>query len=124
MTIKRQILIVDDEEDVVEMLSSAFESQKFTIHTAPNANKAFDCIINNFIDILITDIRMEYDNGGIELLNQIGALPQDDRPIIFIISGEDDLTPDESKQYKVQRYLKKPFKVEELVSEILALTIK
>ncbi|HLE09871.1 MAG: hypothetical protein A2504_10865 [Bdellovibrionales bacterium RIFOXYD12_FULL_39_22] len=124
MAILRHVLIVDDEEDILDLLADAFPPEHFVIHTANKASDAFQCILDNFIDVLITDIRMEYDNGGIELLNQIGSLPANDRPIIFVITGEEDLTPEESKEYKVHRYLKKPFKIEELTAEIKTLTAK
>ncbi len=67
------VLIVDDENFVRMSLKRIIDWKEFGFNIefeADNGDTAFDIIINNQIDILITDIEMPRV-GGIELLNKL-----------------------------------------------------
>ena len=118
MPIKRNILIADDEQDLVSILETSLSQPHYIFHNAYNCDEAFDCIINNFVDVVITDVRMEHENGGIELLKKIKSLPYDDRPKVIVMTGAPDLDEKEAYDLGAIHFLKKPFNPE-ILSKII-----
>ena len=78
-----EIVIVDDEEQITELLKTfiEFSSKDAKVHAFNDASKARDYLMNNPIDVVITDYKMPNYNG-IELLE---AAPKKARKIL--ISG-------------------------------------
>jgi len=117
MCAKRTILIVDDEEDVLETLSTTLSSTKCNILCANNATEAFDIIVDEFVDVLITDIRMPKESG-FELLDNILSLPPADRPVIFVISGAEEFTREHIERYQVTMFFQKPFSLDRFAVDV------
>lgn len=116
--LKKQIAIVDDDEGILDFLFDALDQSKYEVVTFNNAGKAYEHILDNFIDVLITDIRMEFHNGGKELIENINELPPNDRPVVFVISGETDLSFEDAKRLGVHRYYLKPFSLTEFMHDL------
>lgn len=79
---KRTILICDDEKNIREGLALAMQGEGYATLTAENAEKAWDLVNKEDVDLVITDLRMD-GMGGEELLKRIhGAYPQ--LPVIIL----------------------------------------
>ncbi len=115
---KRSVLIVDDEPEIIEIINHSLSKEDVFLKSANNANSAFEIIMNDFIDILVTDIRMEIGNGGLELLEKIQTLPPNDRPVTIVVTGASDLTDEDINNFNVKDVLRKPFTPEELTDSI------
>ncbi len=110
-----KVVIVDDEIDVRERLGnmlSNIDSGFVLTATYENGIDAYNGIINNPPDLLITDIKIPYING-IELIRKIKEF----EPFIkvIIITGYDEL--DYTKQaieLEVVGFISKPTSIEEL----------
>jgi DNA-binding NtrC family response regulator len=111
MTLDQTVLIVDDEEDVLETLKQSLSKIRCNVITTDNVESACDTILDTFIDIVVTDVRMP-GGTGIDLLKRIQELPPNDRPVIIVISGNDDFTEDNKEEYAVTAFLQKPFSLD------------
>lgn len=77
---KVRILVVDDDKDVLSMLSRHFRYAGFEVQTAANGEEALQILAELKIDIVISDIIMPVMNG-IEMLRTIKA----EYPMIRVI---------------------------------------
>jgi signal transduction histidine kinase/AraC-like DNA-binding protein len=76
------VLLVDDEIDVLESLSSSFK-EYFTIWRANNALNALEIVNREQIDLIITDIKMPTMSGPELVLKIRGAEKNTHIPVIY-----------------------------------------
>ena len=62
------ILIVDDEQAVFSMLKAVFESEGYTVTTASSGAQACCLLAVQTFDVVLTDMRMESDNAGFDVV--------------------------------------------------------
>lgn len=79
-----QILIVDDDIQLLELMSIAFRKSQHEVTTAIDGKKALAKLREQTFDVVITDIIMP-EADGIELLSEISKMRR--RPAIIAISG-------------------------------------
>ena len=108
----RNILVVDDEEDVRDTLAKVLKSMDYQPFVAEGGKEALEIIRNNKIDVVLSDLYMP-EMDGIELLNQIRNL---DKQMIFImITAHPTIeTAVEAIKKGAYDYITKPFHVEEV----------
>ena len=63
MTVRKKILIVDDDPDILEFLSYNFKKKEFTVYTANNGVEGIDQAENVLPDIIISDVLMPVMDG-------------------------------------------------------------
>jgi len=88
---KKNILLVDDDEDIIEFLQYNLEKEGFKVITACSGQEALSKI-NNQIDLILLDIMMP-NMDGFEVLSKIRQNDfLKDIPVIFLTakSGEKD----------------------------------
>ena len=85
------ILIVDDYDKYIKLLSRDFErkKQKFKVFCAKNGKIGYDLFLEIKPDIIITDIDMPLLNGY-GMVNRIGRFKNTKIPIIFYSSSNID----------------------------------
>lgn len=117
-----RVVIVDENIYIVELIVNALEkyNQVKVIGTANNGNIAEKLIKELKPDIVVIDIKMHSINA-IEFLENVSKLEKDDIPIFIIISTpiEERIVIDKLIDLSVKKVIMKPFKMEELVNEIL-----
>lgn len=77
---KTRLLVVDDEADIREMLQEHFEGLGYEVFTAGDGVLALECLGQERIDIVISDIMMPRMDGA-ELLEHI----RQEYPMIHVI---------------------------------------
>jgi two-component system chemotaxis response regulator CheY len=103
----KTLLIVDDEKDLREPLALEFESLGCQVFQARNGKEAFDIVLREKIDAVISDIRMP-GGDGIELLKKIKA-QNPIFPVVMLITGFTDLSHEEAYHLGAEAVLAKPF---------------
>jgi YesN/AraC family two-component response regulator len=110
------ILLVDDERWVRTALRKTIEKADLpfrVVHELSNGVEAYDWIIANQVDLVITDIRMPVMDG-LALIEKLD-LERTETPKIIIISGHDDF---ENARHALRLgafdYLLKPVEVEDM----------
>ena len=81
---KKKILFVDDDEDILFAYSMTVESDELEVYTACDVDSALDIVRNNSIDLAVLDFIMPGLKGD-ELAQEINLI--DDGVKIFFVSG-------------------------------------
>ena len=78
----KNILIVDDEEDIRSLYESEFETEGYRAYSVSNGTEALEFLGNNSnLDLVILDIKMN-DMDGLEVLENIRTIT-DKVPVIL-----------------------------------------
>ncbi len=103
-----RVLVVDDDKDLCDYLYEELHND-YHVTLAFGGSKAWDIVLKNRPDIIITDIMMP-DGDGIELAQRIKSNPELDNIPIVMITGEDnDSLQLQSLQLNVDHFMQKPF---------------
>ncbi len=114
---KNKILIVDDEPDILELLSEELEYEGFATVCAGSGNDAVRVLENENFDLVISDYKMPNGNGKV-VLDFIKSIPESRKPIFYFVSGQADMSFEEALNEGVRKFFYKPFDLEELVVAI------
>ncbi len=113
---KPTVLVVDDDEVILDLLSNILELERFKVHKASNGQEALALLDEYKIDVVISDILMP-EMTGMELLGEIkGRFPQ--MPVILITGFPGEYTPKDVSGAGADGYFSKPFKNTELVRKL------
>lgn len=107
-----KILIVDDEQAIVRLLSMSLKSDGYDTCTAASGEEALDVFEKQSPDIVVTDIKMP-GMDGLELLKRIKDLDPDKEVIIVTGHGDIDSTIT-ALQYGASDFINKPVRDEAL----------
>ncbi len=110
---KEHILIVDDEEMIRDLLTSALQQEKYVCHQAANVDEAFMLLERQQIDLVISDIMMP-GRSGVELLRDLKKADPD--IAVLMITGLSDMnTAMECVHLGADDYITKPFGINRVV---------
>jgi len=82
---KRRVLLVDDEVSILLTFKAVLEISGFDVDTAASAREGKHKIKRNQYDMIITDMRMENDDAGIEVI--ACARTADYKPAVALLSA-------------------------------------
>ena len=115
---KTKILIVEDESIVALDMKRALESFDYEVtQTAANYHSAINSVLSNRPDLILMDVDLGTGKDGIETAQKIKTF--ENIPIIFVTAFSDEETINRAIQLDPVSYLIKPFKREELKSNIM-----
>ena len=109
------ILVVDDEEKILEAVSSFLEAKGWRVITATTGLEALDKFDKNTIEFVVLDLMLP-DFSGEEVCKRLRTRSR--VPIIMLTakSGEDDML--EGLQMGADDYITKSFSLKELLTRI------
>ncbi|MBW1616238.1 MAG: response regulator [Deltaproteobacteria bacterium] len=111
------ILIIDDEQDILKLLSMSLMADGYQTVTASSGKEGIETFKNKKPDIVLTDIKMP-EMTGLEVLKNIKEI--DPSAQVIIITGHGDVdSAIEALQYGASDFINKPVK-----NEALAVAIK
>jgi two-component system, NtrC family, response regulator AtoC len=108
-----KILIVDDEPNMLHMLSAVLRQDGFDPYTAETGHKALELISAANFDFILTDVRMP-GMDGLQLLETIRGRAIDVIVIVMSAYGNIELAL-EAIRKGAYDYISKPFKTDEVV---------
>lgn len=83
---KKQILVVDDDECILLMLTEFLGAHGYQVETCTSASHALRAMESTAVDLVITDIMMP-DMDGFEFLSALRNLDGTPPPVIAISGG-------------------------------------
>jgi DNA-binding response OmpR family regulator len=89
--VSKQILLVDDDQSMLMLMSIAMKRNGYTVIEAESGDKALALLNNTLPDLIILDVMMPGMNG-IELCAKIRARPQTRRTPVLMLSAATDRT--------------------------------
>jgi len=107
-----KILLIDDEEDILRVLSISLKSDGYEVFSALSGKEGLDVFKKESPDIVLTDIKMP-GMDGIEVLKEIKKINPETE--VIIITGHGDIdTAIEALQYGASDFINKPVRDEAL----------
>jgi DNA-binding NtrC family response regulator len=115
---KRSILIVDDEDNVLQTLRMVFEHEGYDVSTARSCREALQVLGNGkSFDAVITDLNMETEDIGLEVAR--AAVKHKPKPAVVICTGFASMdNSKESLKIGVDYMAHKPVELTELISAL------
>lgn len=118
MNKRLNVLVVDDEPDVVEIVSYNLIKNDYHVIRAYNGAEALSALTLYHPDLIIADIRMPIMNG-IEMCREIRKNKNYDHiPVLFLSADTDDLTTISAFEAGGNHYISKPVRPSLLMSMI------
>ena len=118
---KRRILLADDELAILLTLKAILEIHGFDVETAISAKEAISKLKASSYHMVITDMKMEHDRAGYEVIRS--AKKTDYDPAVAILTAYPLLGSD-WKTEGAQSMLVKPMNTDDLLRQIEALLIQ
>jgi len=114
---KKNILIIDDEDPILNLLKLFIEENDCNATTAKSAEEGLAILRKSNFDMLLLDIHLP-DGDGLSILKKVHPIyPQ--LPIIMITGGSDMDVAEECLKSGAADYIAKPFDFEYLKTSIL-----
>ena len=118
---KFKILLVDDEPDILEIISYNLKSNGFEVFTALNGVKALKKAKSIIPDLIILDVMMP-EMDGIETCEEIRKIPElNDTIITFLTARSEDYSQLAGFDAGADDYINKPIKPKLLVGKVKSL---
>lgn len=115
---KFKILVVDDEQNILDVVSAYLKKEGFEVITAMDGEAALDIYKNQDIHLIVLDLMLPKLTGE-EVCSKIRA--KSNVPIIMLTAKVDEDERVEGISIGADDYLTKPFSVRELVVRVRAL---
>ena len=103
---RETILIIEDEEDILALLSSLLASEGYNIITACNGREGLDRFQEHSPDLILTDVRMPIMDG-IEVLREVKT-KESDTEVIILTGHSDEATAIDCLRLGAYDYFCKP----------------
>lgn len=118
---KIKILVVDDEPDIVEILTYNLKKEGYEVEAAEDGIKAVKKAIKFQPDVILLDIMMPLQDG-VETCRQIREIPElKNTFIIFLTARSEEYSEVAAFDVGADDYITKPIKPRALMSRIAAL---
>jgi DNA-binding NtrC family response regulator len=108
----KKILVVDDDNASCELLSEILTAQNWQVETANSPEKALILSNQQKFDLVISDINLEANLSGLDLLQRL----REKSPVILVTGFGSLETAVEASREGAWDFISKPFKVDEIVA--------
>jgi len=118
MSVRRRVLVVDDQEDVRDLLVELLGRAGYVVETAPNGREGLRALYATPPDLVLLDVAMpELDGWG--TLERIRELT--DVPVVMVTARASELEKVRALKAGADDYVTKPFGRQELLARVEAL---
>ncbi|HDR8066112.1 response regulator transcription factor [Bacillus thuringiensis] len=114
---KKNILIVDDDKDIIDLLKLFLEMENFFVVEALNGEVALKCLEENHIDLAIVDIMMP-KMDGYQLIKKIRETLQ--FPILILSAKSQEVDKIIGLGIGADDFITKPFSALEIIARVQA----
>ncbi len=111
----KDILIIDDEEDLCWLLSNVLKQQGYKVSTANTIRKGISCLRQS-PDLVFLDLKLP-DGDGMDILPAIRGLSPETLVVIISAYGSEERRED-AKEKGVHRFIDKPFTEKKILNII------
>jgi len=116
-----RILVVEDEQAIVEIVSQALRRHGFQVSTAYDGDKALDMAYSLRPDLIILDIMLPKMDGWEVCRRLKSEAETKDIPLIMLTARREERDVVEGLDLGADDYMKKPFSLAELMARVKAL---
>lgn len=111
----KDVLVVDDDEQIRKLIAIVLTRAGLSVDTAADGLHAVEHLVVSSYTVLLIDLSMPRLDG-VGVLKKIRAFhwPEDDRPIVLVMTAATEREPLTSVAEMVQAVITKPFDIQEL----------
>ncbi len=118
----KNILVVDDDQEVVATLHAALTETGATVETASDGNRALEKAAVTMPDLLILDLMMPKRSGFLVLESIKKGKKKEEKPRVIIITGNTGLRHRVyAEALGAEVYMTKPFRMDRLLEAVKSL---
>lgn len=114
----KRVLVVDDEESILKVVTYALQQAGYEVHTAHDAAGAEMMFADIAPDIIVLDIMLP-GKSGLDIARDLRS--HSDTPIIMLSARGDEVDRVLGLEFGADDYVTKPFSPRELVSRVKAI---
>ena len=120
----KQILIVDDEEDILDLLKFNLEKEGYEIMTASDGDTAIALVESEALDLVILDIMLPGKDGW-EVLREIRKSSRTVHlPVMFLTAKDNEIDEIVGLELGANDYIVKPISLRKLLARVRAILRK
>lgn len=117
---KAKILLADDEQDILDILSFNLQKEDYDVSTATNGKEAVEKAKELIPDLIVLDRMMPFKNG-VEACKEIRSIPElKETAVIFLTALADEENEIFGLEVGADDYISKPIKPKLFISKIKA----
>ncbi|WKK59273.1 MULTISPECIES: response regulator transcription factor [unclassified Sphingobacterium] len=121
MASKQKILVVDDEADIVELISYNLTKEGYQVYTAANGKEGIKVAKEVYPDLIILDVMMP-EMDGIEACRLMRSMPEFKQTfMVFLTARSEEYSEIAGFHVGADDYIAKPIKPRALMSRINAI---
>lgn len=112
----KTLLVIENDEALVDLLSFYFSEQGYTVHTALDGNKGIELALEHKPSVIILDVIMS-EMHGFDVLRALRGRPEMKDTVIIMTSAK-AYKPDieRARELGATDYVVKPFRTDELLA--------
>jgi DNA-binding response OmpR family regulator len=122
----RTILVVDDDKDLTQSVSTFLTARGYQVLTASNGGQAEKILDERLPDLVVLDVMMDYDAEGLNLAYKLNTEERTRRIPVILLSGfmkELDKKQEKfeflmGRDWPAAKFLEKPVQLTELARSI------
>ncbi len=118
----KNILIIDDDDDLVEALTTILEAKSYAVSRASGGKEGMECLKKQIPDLIVLDIMMESIDEGINVARDIKKNQQWKHIPVIGLSGINNELPckidSDNEMFPVNSFLEKPVTPDTFIKEI------
>ncbi len=114
---KKRILVIDDDEDILEVLNIILEKEGYQVILCNNGESAKQIAMLQ-PDLVMLDLRLSgSEKGGAEICSEIKSIDEHRHLPVMLISAEADV-PGIAHECGANAWVQKPFDIHHLVHQV------
>jgi DNA-binding NtrC family response regulator len=110
----KKVLVIDDDKASCDLLGEILTTQNLIVETAQTPSKAISFFNQNAFDLVISDINLEAEKTGLDLLQEF----RETCPVILVTGFGTLENAVEATREGAWDFISKPFKVEEIIKTV------
>lgn len=116
----KKVLLIDDEPELVKMIKSRLEAHQYSVVTAPNGVLGLKLVESEAPDVILLDIMMP-EMDGYTFTKELKSKHLNHVPPVIVLTARSEMK-DLFEIEGVADYMVKPFRAEDLLEKIKAVS--
>ena len=115
---KKKLLLIEDEADIVKVLSKKLNDSGFEVASRPDAMGGTQYVYQSKPDLVLLDLMMPAGGGLAVMKNLTRSTKTSSIPVIVITGMQDEAYKKQVMDMGVKAFIQKPYEFDVLLSEI------
>lgn len=117
MTTVKKVLVVEDEQTILDIVSFNLEKEGFEVLTAMDGDEGMDMALHSNPDLILLDVMLP-GIDGFEICKEVRKTSH--TPIIMLTAREEEVDKVTGLELGADDYITKPFSMKELMARVKA----